>query len=74
MHETREEGRKKDRSALVPWRWPLSIATLAVLVWFAYEILGGAGDGGMRKQSFGLLLLVGVFALLAWTMGSGPKK
>jgi hypothetical protein len=73
MSEMKGESKGSQPSQLVPWRWPLSVATLAVAVWFVYEVLGPGDAGAMKKQSFGLLLIVGTLAVLGWVMGS-PKK
>jgi hypothetical protein len=74
MSETKEQGGTAPRSQLGPWRWPLSIASLAAMAWFVYEVLFAADGGGMKKQSFGLLLVLGTITALAWVMGSEPEK
>lgn len=71
---TREdEGKPQQESQLVPWRWPLTVGALGALLWFAYEVITSSGHGGGMKQSFGLMLILGVLAALAWAMSQRPR-
>ncbi len=71
---TREdEGKPQQESQLVPWRWPLTLGALGALAWFAYEVVMRSSHGDGMKQSFGLMLILGVPAALAWAMSQRSR-